>query len=80
MVYVVIDMEIKMKPEIASFEMFTSAGDRMVADLVTFAKTHGLSSDVVMDMMSAISKDECFGEITDTAVRECIGEELGWYE
>jgi hypothetical protein len=63
-----------------SFEMFTSAGDAMVADLVTFAKTHGLSSDVVMGIMSAISKDECYGEITDTAVRECIGDELGWYE
>jgi hypothetical protein len=71
--------EIEMKTETPSFDMFTSAGDRMVADLVTFAKTHGLSSDVVMGMMNAIGKDECFGEITDTAVRECIGEELGWY-
>jgi hypothetical protein len=69
-----------MKTEIASFEMFTSAGDRMVGDLVKFAKTYGLSDTVVLGMMNAISKDECFGEITDTAVRECIGEELGWYE
>jgi hypothetical protein len=69
-----------MKTVPVSFDMFTSAGDAMVADLVTFAKTHGLSSDVVMGIMSAISKDECYGEITDTAVRECIGQELGWYE
>jgi hypothetical protein len=69
-----------MKTEIASFEMFTSAGDRMVGDLVKFAKTHNLSDTVVLAMMDAISKDECFGEITDTAVRECVGIELGWYE
>jgi hypothetical protein len=69
-----------MKTEITSFEMFTSAGDRMVGDLVEFAKTYNLSDTVVLGMMNAISKDECFGEITDTAVRECIGEELGWYE
>jgi hypothetical protein len=62
-----------------SFEMFTSAGDAMVADLVKFAKTHGLSYPIVMSMMDAIGTDERFGEITDTAVREVIGDELGWY-
>jgi hypothetical protein len=72
-------MEIEMKTETPSFEMFTSAGDRVVADLVEFAKTHNLSYPVVMSMMDAIGTDERFGEITDTAVREVIGEELGWY-
>lgn len=61
------------------YEMFTDAGNAVVADLVALAKTHNLSYLVVMSMMDAIGKDECFGEITDTAVRECIGEELGWY-
>jgi hypothetical protein len=61
------------------YEMFTESGNNLVTDLVKFAKTHNLSATVVLSMMDAISKDECFGEITDTAVRECIGEELGWY-
>jgi hypothetical protein len=30
--------------------------------------------------MSALSKDERFGEATDTEVRETIGVELGWYK
>ena len=61
------------------FEMFTESGNNLVTDLVKMAKTHNLSATVVLSMMDAISKDECFGEITDTAVRECIGDELGWY-
>lgn len=69
-----------MKVEPMSFEMFTSSGDRLVGDLVRMAKSHGLSDTVVLGMMSAIAKDECFGEITDTAVREAVGIELGWFE
>lgn len=68
-----------MKTEPVSFGMFTSAGDRVVGDLVEFAKTHSLSDVIVMAMMSAIAKDECYAEIEDTEVRECIGCALGWY-
>lgn len=62
-----------------TYGMFTDAGDAVVANLVAMAKTHSLSDVVVMAMMEAISKDECFAEITDTEVRECIGCALGWY-
>ena len=61
------------------YGMFTDAGNAVVADLVNFAKTYNLSYPIVMSMMDAIGSDECFGEITDTAVREEIGDELGWY-
>jgi hypothetical protein len=63
-----------------SYEMFTESGDNLVTDLVKMAKTYGLSATVVLGMMAAISRDECFGEITDTAVREAVGIQLGWYE
>ena len=59
--------------------MFSEEGNAVVADLVALAKTHNLSYPIVMCMMDAIRTDECFSEITDTAVREEIGEELGWY-
>jgi hypothetical protein len=62
------------------YSMFSEEGNLVVADLVLFSRLHNLPYDVVMAMMSAISKDERFGEITDTAVRECIGAELGWYK
>ena len=62
-----------------SYEMFTESGDNLVTDLVKMAKTYGLSDTVVLGMMNAIGMDECFGEITDTAVRESVGIELGWF-
>jgi hypothetical protein len=31
-------------------------------------------------LMNGIGQDDRYGEITDTEVRERIGEELGWYE
>lgn len=63
-----------------TYGMFSDAGNAVVANLVSMAKTHGLSDVVVMAMMSAIAKDECYAEIEDTEVRECIGCALGWYE
>jgi hypothetical protein len=52
----------------------------MVDALVDFAKTFTLSQAQVMDMMESIAKDDRYSEITDTAVREMIGEELKWYQ
>ena len=61
------------------YGMFTEAGNELVEALVEFAKTFQLSDTAVLSMMNAIAKDECFAEITDTEVRECIGCALGWY-
>jgi hypothetical protein len=72
---VVIDKEIEM-----NYGMFSDAGNAVVADLIKMAKNHSLSDEIVMAMMNAIAKDECFGEIEDTEVREEIGVALGWYE
>jgi len=69
-------MEIEMTKD---YGMFTDAGNAVVADLVDFAKTHGLSFPIVMSMMDALANDETLAEITDTAVREAIGDELSWY-
>ena len=62
------------------YGMFTSKGDRMVDALVDFAKTFSLTEVQVMGIMTGIAKDDRYSEITDTAVREMIGEALGWYE
>jgi hypothetical protein len=63
-----------------NYEMFSEEGNLAVADLVTFSKIHNLQDTVVLALMSALSKDDRFGEATDTAVRECVGSELGWYK
>ena len=69
-----------MKTEPKSYGMFTSAGDRVVGDLVVLAKAYQLPSKTVLAMMESLAADERYGEITDTEVRECIGMELGWYK
>ena len=51
------------------YGMFTESGSNLVADVVKMAKTYGLTPTVVTRMMHAIAIDECFAEITDTAVR-----------
>lgn len=61
------------------FAMFTEEGNNLVADLVEMCKNNNLRDTTVMALMSAIAKDERFAEITDTAVRETIGCELGFY-
>jgi len=63
-----------------NYEMFTDEGNLAVADLVTLSKIHNFPDTVVLALMSALSKDERFGEATDTAVRETVGVELGWYK
>jgi hypothetical protein len=62
-----------------SFEMFTESGNNLVTDLVKMAKTYGFDDAVVLQMMNAIGNNPDFAEITDTAVRETVGIELGWY-
>lgn len=63
-----------------NYGMFTKAGNDLVADLVQAAKTYSLSPSTVMGMMDQLQKDKNFSEITDTEVRESVGEALGWYK
>ena len=63
-----------------NYGMFTKAGNELVADLVQVAKIHSLSSSTVMAIMDQLQKDKNFSEITDTEVRESVGEALGWYK
>ena len=61
------------------YEMFSEAGDCLVHDLIKMAAKYGLGDVEVLAMCSAVAKNPDFSEITDTAVRERIGEELGWF-
>lgn len=63
-----------------NYGMFTTAGNRAVSDFVEFAKAHALPKHTVLGMMDQLQKVKDLSEITDTEVRECVGEELGWYQ
>jgi hypothetical protein len=58
------------------YGMFSDAGDSAVSKIVECAETAGLSWDIVVNMLSALSADECYAEAMDTAVREAVYCEL----
>jgi len=62
------------------YGMFSSYGDDLVAEIVKMANTFKLDGSVVMGICTAVSKDPNFAEITDTEVRESIGDQLEWYK
>lgn len=62
------------------YGMFSSYGDDLVAEIVKMANTFKLDGSVVMSICAAVAKDPNFAEITDTEVRESIGDQLEWYK
>jgi hypothetical protein len=61
-----------LKGNIMGYGMFTSHGNEVVHELVTFAKKHMLNEKCVVAMLVALSKNETFSEATDTVVRERV--------
>jgi len=61
------------------YGMFSDAGNSEVARIVAVAKEYDMSFDEVMYLLKELGRFEKYGEATDTAVRELVGEELGFY-
>jgi len=61
------------------YGMFSDAGNNEVTRIVAVAKEYDMGFDEVMFLLNELSKFEKFGEATDTAVRELVGEALGFY-
>jgi hypothetical protein len=55
-----------------NFAMFTDAGNDAVGSIVRLAITQNLSWTVVQGLLKALSQDERFEEVNDTAVREAV--------
>jgi hypothetical protein len=68
-----------MKTSPVSYGMFTSAGDKVIGRLVEFSRKYRLNEERTMAILYDIAADDRYAEASDTAVREAIGEELGWY-
>lgn len=61
-----------------SFGMYTEAGDKAVAGLVTFAKEHHLDWTGLEGMLIQLAKKEAYEEATDTVVRENVYIAMGY--
>ena len=59
--------------------MFTERGDKAIHSLVLQAALFGKSSTEVEHDLDTLSNVEGYEEATDTAVRECVFDALGFY-
>jgi hypothetical protein len=60
------------------YAMFTDEGNAMIHGIVAGAKYKNLTWPEVYDMLETVSKIDGYGEATDTAVRECVYDALGF--
>jgi len=62
-----------------TYGMFTTAGDEVIGRLIDFARKYRLDEERTMAILYDIAADDRYAEASDTAVRETVGEELGFY-
>ena len=62
-----------------TYGMFTQEGDEVIGRLIDFARKYRLDEERTMAILYDIAADDRYAEASDTAVREAVGEELGFY-
>jgi hypothetical protein len=60
------------------YAMYTDAGNGMIHEIVVSAREQNLTWPQVYDILHSISEVNGFTEATDTAVRECVYDALGF--
>ena len=60
------------------YAMFTDAGNAMIHGIVEGAREQNLTWPEVYELLHTISEVNGFTEATDTAVRECVYDALGF--
>lgn len=64
---------------VPDYAMFTELGNAAVHAIVVAASANNMTWSQVYRALSQLSKDKLFGEATDTMVRECVYDALGFY-
>lgn len=54
------------------YGMFTDRGNLAIAALVNYARVAGLTWPETYRCLESLSRNDAYGEATDTAVRECV--------
>ena len=62
--------------ETQNYGMYTDAGNSAVDSIVEMARKHQLSWPTVVGMLEAISLEEAYEEVRDTAVMEAVYQTL----
>ena len=73
-----IEIQVDLTGGIKDYAMFTDLGNAAVHAIVMAAQAKGLTWRQVYGALRELSANEQFGEATDTAVRECVYDALGF--
>jgi hypothetical protein len=73
-----IEIEVKLSGGVKDYAMFSEVGNAAVHAIVVSAQTNQLTWVQTYRALSKLAEQELFGEATDTAVRECVYDALGF--
>ena len=74
-----IEIEVELSGAVKDYAMFSEVGNAAVHAIVVAAQVNQLSWTQTYRALSKLAEQEPFGEATDTAVRECVYDALGFY-
>lgn len=65
---------------VTDYAMYTEAGNQKIAEIVTMAKVKGWNWPRTLNELYVLADSDAqlYGEATDTAVRECVYDALGF--
>jgi hypothetical protein len=74
-----IEIEYNLTGAVKDYAMFTELGNAAVHAVVETARANNLNWAQTYRALAQLGEQEQFGEATDTAVRECVYDALGFY-
>ena len=76
-----VEIEMNLTGAVRDYAMYTELGNAGVAAVVETARVNNMTWGQVLKALRALaeSNEDVFGEATDTAVRECVYDALGFY-
>jgi len=73
-----VEIEMNLTGAVRDYAMYSELGNAAVHAVVIAAEAGNLSWSQVLGALTRLSQEEPFAEATDTAVRECVYDALGF--
>lgn len=73
-----VEIEMNLTGAVRDYAMFSDLGNAAVHAVVIAAEAGNLTWRQVYNALSRLSQEDVFAEATDTAVRECVYDALGF--
>ena len=73
-----VEIEMNLTGAVRDYAMFSELGNAAIHAVVVAAEAGNLTWKQVLSTLDRLSREEPFAEATDTAVRECVYDALGF--